>query len=46
MRSLRAKFSLLLVLVLSWNQGMSAQDLRVLVLDALSGKPQAKVKVE
>ena len=46
MRSLRAKFSLLLVLVLSWNRGMSAQDLRVLVLDASNGKPQAKVKVE
>ena len=46
MRSLAVMFWLLLACVLSCNREMMAQDLRVLVLDALDGKPQASVDVE
>jgi hypothetical protein len=46
MRSLGVKFWFLLVCVLSCQSGMIAQDLKVLVLDALDGKPQANVEVE
>ena len=46
MRSLGIMFWFLLACMLSCNCGMMAQDLRVLVLDALNGKPQADVKVE
>jgi hypothetical protein len=37
---------LLLACVVCCSRGMVAQDLRVLVLDALDGKPQGDVKVE
>lgn len=46
MRPLGIMFWFLLACVLSCNRGMMAQDLRVLVLDALDGKPQASVDVE
>ena len=45
MRSMVA-FWLLLACVLSCSRGMNAQVLKVFVLDALDGKPQANVKVE
>ncbi len=46
MRSLGPKYWLLLACIFAGNRGMMAQDLQVLVLDALDGKPQANVKVE
>ena len=48
MRSSMTMFCFLLVCVLSCSRGMTvqAQSLKVLVLDALDGKPQANVKVE
>ena len=45
MRSLRT-YGFLFVFMLISNRGMMAQDLQVLVLDALDGKPQANVEVE
>jgi len=46
MRSLGVVCGVLLACVLSCPPGTMAQDLTVLVLDALDGKPQANVKVE
>lgn len=46
MRSSGVTLLFLLACVLSCSRGMLAQDLKVLVLDALNGKPQANVKVE
>jgi hypothetical protein len=46
MRPLRHVFWFLFACVLFSSRGMMAQDLKVLVLDALNGKPQANVKVE
>jgi hypothetical protein len=46
MRSFGVMFWFLLACVLSCNRELMAQDLQVLVLDALNGKPQANVKVE
>jgi len=46
MRSLRVMYWFLLACILSCNRGLMAQDLHVLVLDALSGKPQANVEVK
>ncbi len=48
MRSSMTKFCILLVCVFLCSRGMNAQSqsLKVLVLDALDGKPQANVKVE
>jgi len=46
MRSPGVVHWLLLILMLSCNRGMMAQNLQVLVLDALDGKPQANVEVE
>ena len=45
MRSLWIIYGLLFGCMLSCNRGVMAQDLRVLVLDALDGKPQANVQV-
>jgi hypothetical protein len=46
MRSLGAMYWFLSACMLSCNRGMMAQDLQVLVLDALDGKPEANVEVE
>jgi len=46
MRSISVMYCFLLVCMLSCQPGMMAQDLKVLVLDALNGKPQANVEVE
>ena len=46
MRSLGVMFWFLLACMLTCSRGMMAQDLQILVLDALNGKPQANVKVE
>ena len=46
MRSFGAVCWVLLACMLPVNHGMMAQDLQVLVLDALDGKPQANVEVE
>ena len=46
MRSSWMMHGLLFACMLSFTRGMIAQDLQVLVLDALNGKPQASVKVE
>lgn len=46
MRSVKIVYALLFACVLSFSQGMMAQDLQVVVLDALNGKPQANVEVE
>lgn len=46
MRSLWIVYGVLFGCMLSCNRGAMAQDLRVLVLDALDGKPQANVEVE
>jgi hypothetical protein len=46
MRSLWRKYGLLFACILAFARGMVAQELQVLVLDALDGKPQANVKVE
>src|SRR5579859_5694109 len=46
MRSLGVTFWFLLVCLLSCNREMKAQDLQVVVLDALDGRPQAHVEVE
>jgi hypothetical protein len=46
MRLFRILCWLLIVGALSFQSKMIAQDLKVLVLDALDGKPQAHVKVE
>ncbi len=46
MRSLWMIYGVLFGCMLSCNRGVMAQDLRVLVLDALDGKPQANVQVE
>jgi hypothetical protein len=45
MRSSASRYWFLLACVLSFNRVMMAQDLRVLVLDALDGKPQACVEI-
>ena len=39
-------YGFLFACMLSFTRGMMAQDLQVLVLDALDGKPQANVEVE
>jgi hypothetical protein len=44
-RSLRSKLGALFGCMLALASGMVAQDLQVLVLDALDGKPQDNVKV-
>lgn len=46
MRSLGIIYGMLFVCMLSFTRGMMAQDIQVLVLDALNGKPQANVQVE
>jgi len=46
MRSLGFRYWLLFGCFLFCSGGVVAQDLKVLVLDALNGKPQANVKVE
>ena len=46
MRSLWMMYVLLFACMLTFARGMAAQELQVLVLDALDGKPQANVKVE
>jgi len=46
MRTLWIIYGLLCACMLSFARGMMAQDLQVLVLDALDGKPQANVQVE
>jgi hypothetical protein len=46
MRSLGVIFWFLLTCLLFCTHSMMAQDLQLLVLDALDGKPQANVKVE
>jgi hypothetical protein len=46
MRSFGVLFWLLLACIFTCMRGAMAQDLRVLVLDALDGKPQANVEVE
>jgi 5-hydroxyisourate hydrolase-like protein (transthyretin family) len=46
MRSLWMIYGILTVCMLPFTRGMMAQDLQVLVLDALDGKPQANVEVE
>jgi hypothetical protein len=46
MRSLWIVYGFLFACMLSSNREVKAQDLQVLVLDALNGKPQANVKVE
>ena len=46
MRLLGVMFLFLFGSALSCTRGLMAQDLQVLVLDALNGKPQANVKVE
>lgn len=46
MRSMRVTFLFFFACMLTCSGGALAQDLRVLVLDALDGKPQANVKVQ
>lgn len=46
MRSMGATYGVLLACMISCQSWMRAQDLKVLVLDALDGKPQAHVEVE
>lgn len=46
MRSLGILYIVVLACMVSSNRGAMAQDLHVLVLDALDGKPQADVEVE
>ena len=46
MRFLGVIFWFLLTCLLFCTHSMMAQDLQLLVLDALDGKPQANVKVE
>lgn len=46
MRSIRTVYGVLFACVLSFPHVTIAQDLQVLVLDALDGKPQANVEVE
>jgi hypothetical protein len=46
MRSFWIMLGFLIVCMLSCSHGVMAQDLKVLVLDALDGKPQANVGVE
>ena len=46
MRSLWMMGGLLFARMVAFDRGMVAQELQVLVLDALDGKPQANVKVK
>ena len=46
MRSLWVMCGLLFACMILFSRGMTAQDLHVLVLDALDGKPQANVEIE
>jgi hypothetical protein len=46
MRSLLMVYGFLLACMFSFTRGVMAQDLQVLVLDALDGKPQVNVKVK
>lgn len=46
MRSKWMMYGFLFACLLSFTRGMMAQDLEVLVLDALDGKPQANIGIE